>query len=107
MCYPNCVYTKWGKRHQKMKSKNTWSAEGLGGGGGGTTTEETEESDDDLDLDLDLLVFFDFLDLECFLALFFDIFAGTAAIGTDPRDPPKGNTGPRDGIRGVKALAVS
>ena len=69
--------------------------------------EDVEEEEDELDLDLGFFVFFDFLDLECFLALFFDIFAGTAAIGTDPRDPPKGNTGPRAGIRGVKALAVS
>ena len=89
MCYPNCVYTKWGKRHQKIKSKNTWSAEGLGGGGGGTTTEETEERDDDLDLDLDLLVFFDFLDFPDLLDLRLpDFLRADEATGTEPNVPP-------------------
>ena len=69
--------------------------------------EDVDEGEGELDLDLDFFVFFDFLVFECFLDLFLDILAGAAAIGTDPKDPPKGNTGPRAGIRGVKALAVN
>ena len=73
-----------------MKSKNTWSAEGLGGGGGGTTTEETEERDDDLDLDLDLLVFFDFLDFpDLFDLRLPDFLRADEATGTEPNVPPK------------------
>jgi len=73
-----------------MKSKNTWSAEGLGGGGGGTTTEETEERDDDLDLDLDLdlLVFFDFLDFPDFFDLRLPDLRADEATGTEPNVPP-------------------
>ena len=71
-----------------MKSKNTWSAEGLGGGGGGTTTEETEERDDDLDVDLDLLAFFDFLDFPDLLDLRLpDFLRANEATGTEPNSP--------------------
>ena len=91
-------------RGSKDTTKITWSAEGAGGG---TSIEDVEEGEGELDLDLDFFVFLDFLDFGCFLNLLLDILVGAAATGTDPKDPPKGNIGPRVGMSGAKELAAN
>ena len=71
--------------------------------------EEVEDGEGELDLDLGFFVFLAFLVLACFFDLFLDCFIGAEATGTEPRDPPKGKTGPRTpaGIRGTKGFGVS